>query len=68
MEGDDAGTMLRQAQQGEFPPPRKIAPSIDRAIEAVCLKAMALKPEDRYGSPRDLADDVRGQNLGRQAP
>jgi hypothetical protein len=43
---------------GEFPAPRKIHPSLDRALEAVCLKAMALKPEDRYASPRTLADDL----------
>ena len=32
--------------------------SIDPALEAVCLKAMALKPEDRYATCRALADDV----------
>ena len=37
-------------QRGEFPPPRQLDPSIDRALEAVCLKAMALQPEDRYAS------------------
>ena len=50
--------MLRAVQQGEFPPPRQLDPSIDPALEAVCLKAMALKPEDRYASPRALADDI----------
>ena len=28
------------------------------ALEAVCLKAMALKPEDRYAAPKALAEDV----------
>jgi serine/threonine-protein kinase len=41
-----------------FRPPRALDPSIDRALEAVCLKAMALKPEDRYASPRALAEDI----------
>ena len=31
---------------------------IDRALEAVCLKAMSLKLEDRYGSCRALAEDI----------
>jgi hypothetical protein len=31
---------------------------IEPALEAICLKAMALLPEDRYGSPRGLADDL----------
>ena len=50
-EGDDVGAMLRAVQQGEFPPPRQLDPSIDQALEAVCLKAMALEPEDRYATP-----------------
>ena len=50
--------MLRAVQRGEFPPPRRLDPAIDPALEAVCLKAMALKPEDRYATPRALADDV----------
>ena len=28
------------------------------ALEAVCLKAMALRPEDRYATPAALAEDV----------
>jgi tetratricopeptide (TPR) repeat protein len=58
LEGDDIGELLRKAQRSEFPPPRQIDPSIDRALEAVCLKAMALKPEDRYARPRLLAEDI----------
>ena len=45
-------------KKGEFPPPRKHDPSIDKALEAVCLKAMALSPENRYATPRALADDL----------
>ncbi len=33
-------------------------PPIDPALEAVCLKAMALNPEDRYPTPRALAEDI----------
>jgi tetratricopeptide (TPR) repeat protein len=54
----DLADVIRGVQKGQFPPPRQFDPSIDRALEAVCLKAMALKPADRYGSPKALADDV----------
>jgi eukaryotic-like serine/threonine-protein kinase len=57
-EGDNLGEMLRDVQKGNFPPPRQVAPSIDRALEAVCLKAMATDPDGRYGSARALADDL----------
>ena len=56
--GDDVGLILRQVWDGAFAPPRAHDPSIDRALEAICLKAMALKPEDRYPTPRALAEDV----------
>jgi len=57
-QGDDVGAVLQAVQKGEVPPPRRLDPSVAPALEAICLKAMALLPEDRYASPRALADDV----------
>jgi serine/threonine-protein kinase len=57
-EGDDAGALLRAVQQGKFVPPRSLDRAIDPALEAVCLKAMALEPPARYGAPRALAEDI----------
>ena len=54
----EVAEVLRAVQRGDFRPPRSIDPTIDRAREAVCLKAMALRPEDRYGSCRALAEDI----------
>jgi serine/threonine-protein kinase len=56
--GNDIGQVLRKTQRCEFAPPRRIDTSIDKALEAVCLKAMAREPEDRYASCRALAEDV----------
>ena len=50
--------VLAQVQRGEFPLPRTVDASIDRALEAVCVKAMALEPQDRYGTCKVLADDI----------
>jgi serine/threonine-protein kinase len=57
-EGDDLGAVLRRVQDGEFAPPRAIEPTVDGALEAVCLKAMARAPGDRYATPRAMAEDV----------
>jgi serine/threonine-protein kinase len=57
-EGDDVGVLLRAVQQGDFLPPRRLDPRIDKALEVVCIKAMALRPQDRYPSAKALADDV----------
>jgi WD40 repeat protein/serine/threonine protein kinase len=57
-EGVDVGTVLQRVQRGEFPPPRQVKRQVPEALEAICLKAMALQPERRYASARALADDV----------
>jgi serine/threonine-protein kinase len=58
VEDDDVGVVLRAVQKGDFPPPRRLDPAIDPALEAVCVKAMAVRPEDRYATPRALAEDI----------
>jgi serine/threonine-protein kinase len=55
---DDIGPILRRVQVGEFPRPRSFKSSIPAALEAICLKAMALRAADRYPSPQCLADDL----------
>jgi hypothetical protein len=57
-DGDNALDVIQKVRRGEFAPPRELDPSLDKALEAVCLKAMALKPEDRFASCRALADDL----------
>jgi tetratricopeptide (TPR) repeat protein/tRNA A-37 threonylcarbamoyl transferase component Bud32 len=57
-EAKDVGDLLRSVQRGEFAPPRQVDRSIDPALEAVCLKAMAKQQSDRYPSCRALAEDV----------
>jgi tetratricopeptide (TPR) repeat protein len=54
----NAFDVIRAVQRSEFRPPRLLDSAIDAALEAVCLKAMALKPEDRYSSSRVLAEDI----------
>jgi len=39
--------------------PRAVRRSIPKDLEAICLKAMARKPEDRYATPGDLAQALR---------
>ncbi|HEV3260118.1 MAG TPA: protein kinase [Gemmataceae bacterium] len=56
----DAGleAVLEEVQHGDFPRPRRLDPRVPAALEAVCLKAMALAPEARYASARHLAEDI----------
>jgi eukaryotic-like serine/threonine-protein kinase len=54
----EIGEVLRAVQRGAFPPPCRHDATIDPALEAVCLKAMAHRPGDRYSSPRFLSEDI----------
>ena len=50
--------LLNKVRQGQFPRPRAVNRKVPAALEAICLKAMALRPEDRYRTARALADDL----------
>jgi serine/threonine protein kinase/Flp pilus assembly protein TadD len=58
--GGTVGEVLSRVQKGDFPPPRQAEPRAPAALEAVCLKAMAMRPGDRYRSAQALAQDVEG--------
>jgi eukaryotic-like serine/threonine-protein kinase len=47
-----------QIRTGDFPTPRLIDSAIPRDLEAICMKAMSERPEERYHSPLDLAEDI----------
>jgi serine/threonine protein kinase len=47
--------VLQRVGHGIFPAPRRLRRSVDPTLEAICLQAMALRPEDRHATPLDLA-------------
>ena len=55
---DEVAVVMRKVQAGEFPALRQVNRRVPGALEAICLKAMALRQEDRYAAPRALADDI----------
>jgi serine/threonine-protein kinase len=50
--------VLDHVEQGNFRPPRQISSAVPKPLDAICRKAMALKPVNRYASARALADDI----------
>ncbi len=56
--GDGLKELIRQVISGEFPAPSKINPRTSPALEAICLRAMSLRPKDRYATARQLAHEV----------
>jgi hypothetical protein len=53
--GSTVPEILERAKKGEVTPPRQLDPTIPAPVEAVCLKALAAAPENRYTTPREFA-------------
>ena len=58
VEGKTTEEILDRVRRGAIRSPRSLNPNIPRALEAVCLKALAPQPEDRYPTALALAEDV----------
>ena len=56
---DKSLELLVLAQEGKVVPPRRLARGVPRALEAVCLKALAEFPANRYASATELAEEVK---------
>jgi serine/threonine-protein kinase len=54
----EAGAILQDVRQGRLIPPRQVCPAVPPPLDAVCRKAMAREPADRYPSPLALAADL----------
>jgi hypothetical protein len=51
--------VIRRAAAGRIGPPRDLAPSVPRDLDAICMKCLELQPTDRYLTVAALADDLR---------
>ncbi len=62
--GDSVKDILQKAREAKYPRPRTQLREIPRALEAVCLKAMATTPEGRYPSATELAEEISRWQAG----
>jgi len=51
--------VLVSALQHDPPRPRDLNPGVPPGLEAICLKTLAKRPEDRYPSCQSLAEDLQ---------
>jgi hypothetical protein len=54
----DTGSYIEAVRAGRFPAPRAVRRDVSRPLERICLRAMSLRPEDRYPTADALADDL----------
>lgn len=57
--------LLKLVSDGPSPRPRDYVPSLPSGLEAICVKAMQLKPHSRYQSVTEMADAVQRWIAGR---
>jgi serine/threonine-protein kinase len=55
---EDTADLSARIRSGSCPTPTQANPQVDPALEAICLKAMAREPAQRYADVGDLADDL----------
>jgi serine/threonine protein kinase len=57
-EGKDRAVVAGDIAHGRFKPPREADSRVPPALEAVCLKAMKVCPEERYSAAKEIARDL----------
>jgi WD40 repeat protein len=55
---EDIFQLLERVKRGKFERPKDVYSGIPASLEAICMKAMSNRPNDRYTSPSKLADDI----------
>lgn len=57
--GVQPGGLIQRVARGETPRARSVRSSTPMALDAICARAMARSPNDRYGDASELAEDVQ---------
>lgn len=55
---DSVSQILQRLRQEEVTPPRRRDANVSESLQAICMKAMAKRPADRYATVAALAADV----------
>jgi tetratricopeptide (TPR) repeat protein/tRNA A-37 threonylcarbamoyl transferase component Bud32 len=58
-EGTNLMRLIEQARRELPVAPRKLKRDVPRPLEAICMKALALRKQDRYATAEALAEDVQ---------
>jgi serine/threonine protein kinase len=52
--------IFEKLRVGDIPAPHTVEPGVDPDLEAICLKAIAHRPEDRYANAGELQSAIEG--------
>jgi len=59
VDGDNVGEILQKVQRGDIKSLRDLNPALDSSLVAICRKALAVEPADRYVRAAELAADIQ---------
>jgi serine/threonine protein kinase len=54
----DKRACFQQIRKGDFKPPRQWDSNISQGLEAICLKCLKVRKDDRFQTANDLADEL----------
>jgi len=57
--GESTLSVLQKVLNEEPIPPRHLSSNVPHGLEALCLRALAKRPEDRFATAKELADAVQ---------
>ena len=57
-EGEDTQAVLAAVRRAAPPTPRAVTSEVPRALSAICMKALRLRPQDRYQTAAALVADL----------
>ena len=57
--GASVGEVMAKVERGDFSPPRRVEPGVSAPLEAICLKAMRVRPAELW-LPAPAGDAPRG--------
>ena len=55
---------MRNIADGNFAPPRALRPDLPAELEAIILKCLSKRPEQRYQSMEEFAEDLKRFQTG----
>ena len=58
IDGERIGQVIYKITQQKYLRPREVNPNIPEAVENICLKAMALRREDRYQTAEEFLQEI----------
>jgi tetratricopeptide (TPR) repeat protein/tRNA A-37 threonylcarbamoyl transferase component Bud32 len=64
VDGETTAEVLQRVASGSIPGARAVEPTVPRALDAVCSRAMARSRSDRYATALALAEDVQRWTAG----